>query len=195
MRINKIHKIIIIVVLLFIMIVGAYKACKIDTLTHLSKNDLEWISRYHTNDILFFKNMKNQIDTMIVKDIKIYNSTFPFMNPFLKLETGSYYIAYTCLFFEIHHQGQIYESSWFVYKDSMEYSPTLSWRIGNFVSEDKIPTKFNCMVGNTSNSRYIDNSFAPKDSLDYIQAFEWCKNSGLRWYQLRNGETFHLYKQ
>lgn len=193
MRSNKILKITITGLLLSALIVCAYKACKIDTLTHLSENDLEWLGNYHPDDTLFFRNADNQIDTLTVREVSIKNSTFPFMNPFLKLETGADYIAYACTYFEIFHKGQIYKSAWFIYKDSMEVSPTLSWRIGNFVSEDKIPTNnSDCMIGNLNNSHYLDNNFAPKDSLNYIQAFEWCKRTGLKWYRLRNGDNFHL---
>lgn len=193
MRSNKILKITITGLLLSALIVCAYKACKIDTLTHLSENDLEWLGSYHPDDTLFFRNADNQIDTLTVRKVSIKNSTFPFMNPFLKLETGSDYIAYAYTFFEIKHYGHTYECDLFVFKDSQLESPSLRWGMGNFASNDKIPTNnSDCMIGNLNNSHYLDNNFAPKDSLNYIQAFEWCKRTGLKWYRLRNGDNFHL---
>lgn len=193
MRSNKILKITITGLLLSALIVCAYKACKIDTLTHLSENDLEWLGSYHPEDTLFFRNADNQIDTLTVREVSIKNSTFPFMNPFLKLETGSDYIAYAYTFFEIKHYDHTYECDLFVFKDSQLESPSLRWGMGNFESNDKIPTNnSDCMIGNLNNSHYLDNNFAPKDSLNYIQAFEWCKRTGLKWYRLRNGDNFHL---
>ncbi|MDE6695408.1 MAG: hypothetical protein K2K25_00850 [Muribaculaceae bacterium] len=180
----------------FVMIfflIGIYKLCKIRVLTHLSISELEWIDRYSQNDTTFFKNKDNQIDTMIVLEKFIKNSTYPLKNPLLKFETGEDYYAYACIYFKIYHKGNVYDCSFFVNKDSIYEPPFLNWRMGNFVSNDQIPTSnLDCMHGNLKNSKFVDNLFVPNDSSIYIESFKWCKKVGLKSYTLRDGEVYDL---
>lgn len=181
------------VLILSMVLIGGYKICKIRTLTHLTESELEWLTCYHTNDSVFFKNMNGKMDTLIVSEVNVFNSTRPFMNPFLKIETGPDYIAYACIFFKIHHYRQIYECSFFIYKDSVDASPSLYWRLGNLVSKGHIRTlQRNCMVGDSLNSDYSNNLYVPKDSMDYIESFEWCKKTGLKSFTLINGEVYRV---
>ena len=171
----------------------AYEICKVDNLTHLSDSDLEWIDFYKRGDTLLFQNDTHSIDTMIVVDKGIFNSKKRFMNPFLKFETGGDYRAYSYLNFNINHPDQVYKCSFFVYKENMECPPYIRWRIGNYVSTKKMPVgQLSCMVGDTLNSVYLDNQFAPKDKGNEIKSFQWCKNQGLLWYTLKSGETYRL---
>lgn len=176
-----------------ILLYLGYESCKIDTLTHLSDSDLEWMDFYKCGDTLLFQNYTHSTDTMIVIDKGIFNSKRKFMNPFLKFETGGHYRAYSYLDFYIKHPDQVYECSFFLYKENMDCPPYVRWRIGNYVSKHKMPVGLSsCMVGDSVNSEYLDNQFAPKDRLNEIESFQWCKNQGLLWYTLKNGDTYRF---
>ncbi len=193
MGLNKTLKFIFMGLVMICVIIGIYKMCRIRTLTHLSEQDLEWISCYEPDDTIFFSNCDHQIDTMIVTKKSIHNSTSPFKNPFLKLETGSDYLAYACMFFRLHHCGIIYDSNLFIYKDSMDLSPFLSWRLGNFINNEKIPTfHYDCVVGDSGNSHYSSNFYISNDSANYIETFEWCKKIGLKTYNFKNSESYEI---
>lgn len=167
--------------------------CKIRTLTHLSENDIEWIGLHCPDDTFFFKNAKGIVDTMSITRVSINNSSSLFMNPFLKFETGADYIAYACVFFSIRHNMYDYDCSFFIYKDYMDVPPFASWRFGNLISNEHIPTdKSDCIFGGLMNSMYVDNNNVPKDSLNYIVAFEWCKRMGLKSYTLKTGEVYQM---
>lgn len=179
------------ILILSIILIGGYEMCRIRTLTHLTHSELEWLTCYHPNDSIFFKNMDGKMDTMTVSEVNVYNSTWPFMNPFLKMEKGPDYIAYACMFFKIQHYRQIYECSFFIYKDSVDSSPTLYWRLGNLVSNGHIRTlQRNCIIGDSLNSHYSNNLYVPNDSINYIESFEWCIKTGLKSFSLINGEVY-----
>ena len=176
-----------------ILICLVYESCKIDTLSHLSDRDLEWMDFYKCGDTIFFQNENLTKDTMIVTGKGIHNSKNRFMNPFLKFETGGDYRAYSYLYFNINHPDQIYKCSFFIFKENNEEAPYIRWRMGNDVSKAIMPIgELSCVIGDTVNSEYLDNHFAPKDSRNEIESFQWCKNQGLLWYTLKNGDTYRI---
>lgn len=193
MELKKTAKRILMILIGCIMFYIVYESCKIDYHTHLSDNDLKWIDFYKYGDTLFFQNDNLQTDTMVVTDKGIHNSYNRLTNPFLKFETGGDYKAYSYLYFKINHPDQIYECSFFVFKENREEAPYIRWRMGNNVSKTIMPVgELSCMIGDAENSEYLDNHFAPKDCRNEIESFQWCKNQGLEWYTLKNGDTYRL---
>lgn len=193
MGLKKNAKKIIMILTSSILLYFVYESCRIDHLTHLSDSDLDWMNFYKCGDTLFFQKDNLIIDTMIVTNKGINNSNNRFMNPFLKLETGGDYRAYSYLYFKIYQPDQVYECSFFVFKEKSDEPPYVRWRIGNDVSKAKTPVgELSCVIGNTENSEYLDNHFAPKDRCNEIESFQWCKNKGLIWYTLKNGDTYRL---
>ena len=75
----------------------------------------------------------------------------------------------------------------------MSEYPYVDWSFGNYVSKYKFQAGMSaCIRGDTINSEHLNNDFAPKDTCNEIESFQWCKNQGLLWYTLKNGDTYRL---
>ena len=197
------------IIFVLILFIGIYDMCKIEELTHLTSDDLEWADCYKPGDVILFINDLETVDSMYVDTIIIHNSTFPLMNPFLKFETSSRYFAKAIVYFKITIMEETFDGSFFIEKTFENKPPLIVWRIGNFRSnadffpsyEDKqITNDTKCVIGDLSNSHYLDIHtpnlviHVPNDSLNFIESFVWCKGEGLKSYRLKNGRTYTLYK-
>ena len=197
---KKAIKLILTAMISGIILIGVFDICRIRTMTHLAENDLEWINCYCPNEKVLFKSDDGQIDTMFIMRKLVNNSNFPFMNPFLKFETGADYIANATVYFEILHDGNTYEGYVYIRKNYSDAPPIIAWRLGNlfsltdlfFENERELYIPYDtCFTANMNNSKIIE-SKGPQDSTKSIVSFEWCRKVGLKSYSLRNGEEYYL---
>ena len=55
-----------------------FHTCVYHKITHMSKEELEWITNRHEGEVMYFKNAEGKQDTVIIFKIEVYNSLNPF---------------------------------------------------------------------------------------------------------------------
>lgn len=194
---KHIFKITVKTVIAILVMKIAYDACKIETLTHLSDDDLDWVESFTSTHTHNYKNQYGDTDTLLIEDYILYNSTFPFMNPSLKFEISPDYLARAFLMFKIKHKGFEYKGNFFMQKDTIDL--ILDYSLDNLSLTDTVYE--NCQT-HKINKLIIDeeNNQKPRKYQDYresaykITSCFWIKGSGLTSYEFENGERYELCK-
>ncbi len=105
--------------LLYILIVvGTLQSCiKYERLTHLSENDLEWVTNRHIGEVMYFQSQNGNRDTIKVWNITIQNSTDPINWNYLQTG-GTEYIANACVELVINHYTGV-KGNFYIKKNQM----------------------------------------------------------------------------
>lgn len=191
--IGKFSAIVIIAIIL-------YNICKIEVMTHISKDDLLWGGEYKSNEYIIFKNDTSCMkDTMVITKIVLNNSIFPLMNPFLKWNCGPDYEANCFEYFEIYHDSRRIPGRMSIIFRKNKKIVDLEFTIGNLDSDDEILDGFDthendCIIIDSINTTSNPNSVyqTDTDSINYLDSFKWKKGIGLESYKYINGETYSL---
>ncbi len=193
-----------------LILTGTYAYLQMYTkITHLSDEDLKWMSAYNVNDTIYFRNETvRDIDTLTVTEVYINNRKAVFNSyPF---SFRSEYKAKAGYHFDINHKDSLYDRNYFsinkCYEDMRCFQRWLILGLSsdidtifdvneNYVGfPDGIRTKmttvningqvFNdCIIGN------YDNSHESDVHPTLIEEFIWSRRHGLLQYK-SEGETY-----
>lgn len=181
-------------IILLISVVILLKLCTYNSITHLDDKELQWMKSYtEENETLYFCS-KSDTDTMIVKEIEIFNS----LNPFIQNEGVSEYKACGDISYEIKHNGSFISGSFSILKEdnnkpvllslilcdryalNIKYN-LVSHRCHNYIYRD-------CIIVDDNNSeigQYQSNNCG-------INRFVWSKSKGLLNYSFEDGQIYEL---
>ncbi len=119
-------------------------SCIYSRITHLSKDDLEWFHVYEEGDTIYFNSLKNGMDTLIITNRTIFNSSFPFMEN----EASSEYIANGSYEYKMFHKGEIFEGILVhVRKEDNERPACISFSLCGFYSDYLNPKENKQVIG------------------------------------------------
>lgn len=183
---KKIYVYIGVVLLIFI-------SCFYSHMYHLTEKDMEWMNPYVQNDTIVFE-YKDDVDTMIVTEEKIINSS----SPFRQNEGAEDFCGNAFFCFVLNHKQRKIHGRFVVIKeggnilsigiligdrrysfDDAKYLSFFKKNIKGEVLDDVI------CVDSTNSELYVDNEATP-------QMFMWSKSKGLLMYQYRNGNIYTL---
>lgn len=68
-------------------------SCVYHRITHLSSDELEWVTNRKVGEIMYFKSQFGEVDTVEIFDIKVHNSLSPFNFAYFNTSNQEY-IAY-----------------------------------------------------------------------------------------------------
>lgn len=173
-----------------------FTSCFYTHMYHLTEKDLEWMNPYVQNDTMVFE-CKDDVDTMIVVEKKIINSS----SPFRQNEGTEDFCGNAFFDFVLNHKQRKIHGRFVVIKEG-ENGLSIGILIGDrrYSSDDAkslIFLKKNIRgkvlddvisVDSTNSELYVDNGATP-------QMFMWSKSKGLLMYQCRNGGIYTLSTQ
>lgn len=200
----------IVIIVLGLMLdscVGYYKK-----MTHLSDDELEWINCYNIGDTVLFQSENGQVDTLVVREIKIENSRNPFYIHFIDNHfQDDYFYANATYEFDIISSNNKLEGSFgfnkMVDNDLIIFKSRLNERssrpftyhdlaVKRTVDYSKVPKISNiiyngdvlsdCIVYDETNT---DRFYKYNDAVE-IDSYIISKKYGLISYTLKSGETF-----
>lgn len=184
----------------FIVVVIFINSCVHTKMTHLEKQDLEWIKNANIYLNQKFISDSAHLSTLLITSHSLYNSTNPFREgPWIEGEyeaKGNYKFVIT--------QGKYDIDGLVVLRKSTE-NDSLYFKIymDNYYVEQAVPQKpvtlnlngniFNdCIIFDSMNGNF--GSREPTIPNNKIVRFILCKKYGLIYYQLESGEQFFLKK-
>lgn len=187
------------IIIVIIIMIAAYNICKIENITHLSHDDLEWIEPFSSSKTNYYKNQYGDIDTLKIDNYILNNSTFPLKNPFLKFNVSPDYLANAHVSFKIKNKKLSYVGSFFILKKHVNNELIIISTLQDFWASDTI---INSEDKSDINKLVFDEkrNQKPQKYQDYnehvykIKSYIWIKGVGLYSYELGNGERFKLYK-
>lgn len=149
--------------------------------THMNNDDLRWLKSYNKGDTVLFHSNEDNIDTLIITNINIHNSLWPFVEN----EASTEYIANGSYEYQLHHKGNTFDGILLLIKKEYENEPViLSFSFGGLYS-DRIQFETTAL---SENGEIIDdciiinkeNSHEGKyQKLIGIKDFIWSRSQGL----------------
>ena|GEM_PF-2841906 len=94
--------------------------------TYFDDDDLSWVNHYAVGDTIKFVSENNDIDTLIINDVKIYNSWF---NASLFREKGKAFIATAFIKYTISHNKELLDGELTIVKDEKDKPIKVMWNI------------------------------------------------------------------
>lgn len=172
--------------------------------THLSDEDLRWMTAYNKNDTLFFiSEINHEVDTLIIKDVYIKNDKKLFNSyPF---SFRSDYQAFAYFSFILKHKGKTDDTNSFsIYKNYKSRPCFVGWNILGLINNNDSIFEidqnyvgfssgirsnminiyiggnlfYDCIIGNTENSHAYN-----LNNPMLITEFIWNKEYGLLQYK------------
>lgn len=184
-----------------------------DKMSHLSDEELAWVNCYEIGDSILFQSDSLDIDTLVVTDKNIYNTSNPFFIHFIDNYPGSNFNAIANYIFIIKNKTNniegYFEIEKFVENDSIKIDALLDQRFSNdwnydfdyrndmriFTESNPIKiTKFsmngqlfnNCIIIDDSNSKLSKYN----DRENPIASFVINRDYGLIYYRYANDKEF-----
>lgn len=177
-----------------LLICGFLYSCVYHRITHLSSDELEWITNRKVGEIMYFKSQFDEVDTVEIFDIKVHNSLSPFNFAYFNTSNQEY-IAYGDLSYTFKNKNDTYGSFSIAknYNDKpIEFSGVLfsrwtfdaplklsSLRIHNLTLDD-------VMNFDKSNLEPLSND-SPANP---VMSYAWSKKYGLVQYTFQDGTVF-----
>lgn len=181
---------------LLLLLSFVVSSCLYSEIHLLDSDDLTWLSPYEQGDIILFKS-GNSIDTMIVKEAYLHNTTSRFM----RNESSSVYNGNGGFHCFIHHGKQITKCNFAVYKNggkSLSVHLIVHKRFYMPSEKDIHFQKVNINGINYDDAIVINdtNSENPDDDKTLnMEYFIYSKSEGLLKYKYLNGGEYTFYKK
>lgn len=170
------------------------RTCTYDSMTHLSGDEIAWVTNRHKGEVMYFKSTDGALDTAIIREVEVYNSLDPINWGYL--ETGSEdYTASAKVSYSL--SGKRY-GGFYISKrkgdSTIRFSPSLDMSLYG------IPLEISSLEvdGKTLyDVMYFDNTksdkYNPDDENDgnLIISYAWSKKYGLVQYTLQDGTVFN----
>lgn len=128
--------------LIFILI--CITSCVYTKITHLSNEDLKWLSAYEKGDTVCFISHNCGIDTLFITDKEINNSNFPF----IENEASFEYTANGSYTYKMIHKGEIYNGILLlVRKVDNDKKASISFSLCGYYSDMFSPKEIEQVIG------------------------------------------------
>lgn len=171
-----------------------FHSCVYHKITHMSKEELEWITNRHEGEVMYFKNAEGKQDTVIIFKIEVYNSLNPFNMSYFNTSKTEY-IAGGCIDYYFSRATSC-EGDFYVQKTDNSkplcFSGGLLGRRSRCIALKQISLKIHNATLNDivffdeSNTEQIRDS----DPLNPIASYAWSKKYGLVQYTFKDGTSF-----
>lgn len=171
-----------------------FHSCVYHKITHMSNEELEWITNRHEGEVMYFKNAEGKQDTVIICKIEVSNSLNPFNMSYFNT-SNTEYIAGGCIDYRFN-RTTICEGVFYVQKTDNSkplcFSGGLLERWSRCIALKQISLKIHNVTLNDiaffdeSNTEQIRDS-AP---VNPIASYAWSKKHGLVQYTFKDGTTF-----
>lgn len=90
-----------------LLICGFLYSCVYHRITHLSSDELEWVTNRKVGEIMYFKSQFGDVDTVEIFDIKVHNSLSPFNFAYFNTSNQEY-IAYGDMSYSFKNKKESY---------------------------------------------------------------------------------------
>lgn len=176
-------------------------------ITHMSEQELDWVSQYEVGQRRCYVSNRNETDTLEITEKKVYNSCWPIS---LHIGYNNEFIASFHLSFIIHHKKEEIDGSFGGYKEGNKEPINLTFLLGDRYALGGTPGPdfsfglpliqdmqfaeinghmfYDCITIDDSNSK--DNG--TERFRHSITQFVWSKSKGLLQYTFDDGEVFVL---
>lgn len=171
-----------------------FHSCVYHKITHMSNEELEWITNRHEGEVMYFKNAEGKQDTVIICKIEVSNSLNPFNMSYFNT-SNTEYIAGGCIDYRFNRTTSC-EGVFYVQKTDNSkplcFSGGLLERWSRCIALKQISLKIHNVTLNDiaffdeSNTEQIRDS-AP---VNPIASYAWSKKHGLVQYTYKDGTTF-----
>ena len=168
-------------------------ACVYHRITHMDKNDLEWVTNRYVGETMCFNSSKEIKATAVVTDVKIYNSLNPINTNY---NVSDEYIALAYIQYRLTNEEDTISGSFFVEKLYNDAPVYISCGLGQRWAE-KVPQKITKLqIGNAEINDIVEfdshnYGLAGDDGLvNPIVSFAWSKKYGLVKYTFKDGTTY-----
>ena len=183
--------------MIIVLIMISFEGCMYEDMTHMSSDELAWLSSYKEGDMIFYKSHNNAFDTLFISLVDIDNSRFPLYiseSGVLKYKAGG------IVNYIIFHHGQRLGGSLMAAKEDdsifilclnldRRYSNRLRGTdTCDFITNGECCS--DCIIINDKNSK-----LSPPIEKNMIKSFAWSKSKGLVYYQFEDGTTYQLYSR
>lgn len=165
---------------------------KYEQLTHLTEEELEWITNRHVGEVMYFQTQKGKKDTVKVWNIIIQNSTNPINWVYYQIG-GTEYIANACVELIINHNSGV-NGNFYIKKKSNE--EPIYFSTGFFMrwTHDDVPLKtISMQIGDVTMEDIMffdENTLGPINEYNPsnpITSLAWSKRYGLVQYSFQDG--------
>lgn len=171
-----------------------FHSCVYHYITHMSEEELEWITNRHEGEVMCFKTDDGKQDTIIVCKIEVYNSLNPFNMSYFNTGKTEYIAGGGIDYRFIRSTGC--EGAFYVQKldnsKPLRFSGGLLERWSKCTEQKQISLKINNATLNDiaffdeSNTKQIRDSAQDNP----IKSYAWSKKYGLVQYTFLDGTTF-----
>ena len=168
-------------------------SCVYHRKTHMTKDELEWVTNRHEGEIMYFKSQFGDIDTLTIWNISIHNSLVPINWNFLNSRDEEY-IAYAEVRYHINNDigGLIHIKKRFNER-TICFSSMLLDRSDGWLHDVPLKTSSLRMDSITMNDIMLFNNIEykySKNDSNALRNYAWSKKYGLVQYTFKNGTTF-----
>lgn len=175
--------------ILFVLVF--FHSCVYERITHMSDDELEWVTNRHEGETMYFKSQNGVIDTITIKEITIHNSLNPINWGYFNTSQKTYIATADIRYFLNNSNGGIFHiekreidkpiSFSSVLIDGWQYDVSLKpinmWIDGVIVND--------IIFFDNGDSAYINHN----DSIS-IKNYAWSKKFGLVQYTFKDGTIF-----
>ena len=177
-----------------LLICGFLYSCVYHRITHLSSDELEWITNRKVGEIMYFKSQFDEVDTVEIYTIDIQNSLSPLNCAYFNTSQHEY-IAHASVFYTSKNKNDMYGDLFI--KKPFNGKPIV-FSGGLFMKEsDAIPLKLSklrirnttledVMLFDNSNLKPLNNDLPENPVMSYA----WSKKYGLVQYTFQDGTVF-----
>lgn len=181
--------------LIFFLVMISFEGCMYEDMTHMSSEEILWLSPYKEGDMRLYKSPNKAFDTLFIELAEISNSRFPL---YISESGVQKYKAGGIVNYIIFHHGQRIGGSLMaskendsIFKLSFYLDRRFSYALQrkdtcNFITNGGFYS--DCMIINDNNS-YL----SPPIENNIVKSFVWSKSRGLVYYQYEDGTIYQLY--
>lgn len=177
-----------------LLILFFFHSCVYHKITHMSEEELEWITNRHEGEVMYFKTAEGKQDTVIICKIEVSNSLNPFNMSYCNTRNTEY-IAGGCIDYRFNRTSAC-EGTFYVQKTGnskpLSFSGGLLERWSRCIVQKQISLKINNSILNDivffdeSNTEQIRDSAQENP----ITSYAWSKKHGLVQYTFKDGTSF-----
>jgi hypothetical protein len=178
----------------FFILAVVVNACFYTKITHMDKEDMQWMLPYSDGERILFCSQYGEIDTLFVKAIDVWN----FRNPINNISVGADYLAGGRCDYIILHECDSVACSFMIEKQDKN-APVLlnfvfceryaldlvqdlhTYKINNIVYKD-------CVIIDDNNSTSVEQH--PNEC--NIRKIIWSRSKGLVMYEFNNGQKYKM---
>lgn len=169
---------------------GFVRTCVYRHITHMTDDELAWITNRHNGEAMHFKSANGAIDTIEIRGIIVQNSLDPINWSAFNIESNGHYTASAQLCVVIRDKVQLFE----IFKWSND--STISFSLP-YMGIHKAPLNVTNMhiADRTLNDVMVFNNATPAnkepDNCNKILSMAWSKEYGLVQYTLADGTVYN----